>query len=238
MTYSLQKKGVAEIANPLANDKSHVRKNLSRGLFAALEHNAQYIDLLALTDIRIFEIGHAVTKEGERRVLGMGVYQRGGKAAPQSVLNEAQQRLEEVLGCSISNHQLSADVSGGMAVAEYDFDALLKTLPQPSEYRQTESTHAKITFQPLSPYPFVLRDIAVWVPQSTNSGELLSVIRDAAGALLTNWRLFDTYERGEYVSYAFRLVFLSYEQTLSDEEVNEVMDRVHAAVDERGWHVR
>ncbi len=93
-------------------------------------------------------------------------------------------------------------------------------------------------YQPYSKYPFIVRDIALWVPEDTNADEVLSVIRSAAGELLVRSSLFDEFKKDDRVSYAFRLVLQSFDRTLTDEDANERMESVSAAVKTRGWEVR
>jgi phenylalanyl-tRNA synthetase beta chain len=64
------------------------------------------------------------------------------------------------------------------------------------------------------------------------------VLNAAAGELRVRTTLFDEFTKDGRVSYAFRLVFQSYEKTLTDAEVNTIMDRITAAVSERRWEVR
>jgi len=93
-------------------------------------------------------------------------------------------------------------------------------------------------YQPFSRYPFIVRDIAMWIPAETKQEDVLEVIRKAAGELLTRSEKFDEFKKGEKTSLAFRLVFQSFEKTLTDEEANAVMEKVYAAVKEKGWEVR
>lgn len=93
-------------------------------------------------------------------------------------------------------------------------------------------------YQPFSRYPFIVRDIALWTPAGTNPEEVLAIIRTQAGELLVRSELFDRFEKGEKLSLAFRLVFQSFEKTLTDEEANAAMEKVYAAVKEKGWEVR
>jgi phenylalanyl-tRNA synthetase beta chain len=92
-------------------------------------------------------------------------------------------------------------------------------------------------YTPFSAYPFVLRDIALWV-----SGAEADAVRDeitaAAGELLHRMDLFDTFEKDGRTSFAFRLVFQSDERTLSDEDVNGIMEKINAAIAAKGWQVR
>ncbi len=89
-----------------------------------------------------------------------------------------------------------------------------------------------------SRYPFVVRDIALWVPTGTKPEELLETIRGEAGEMLVRSELFDTYEKGERTSYAFHLIYQSFDRTLTDVEVNEIMDRVQAVLKEKGYEIR
>ena len=81
-------------------------------------------------------------------------------------------------------------------------------------------------------YPYVLRDVAVWTPIGTESESVAKIIQDAAGDLLTATKLFDTYEKEDQISFAFKLVFQSDERTLSDKEVNEQMQAVEEALED------
>jgi phenylalanyl-tRNA synthetase beta chain len=93
-------------------------------------------------------------------------------------------------------------------------------------------------YRPYSKYPFIVRDIALWVPAGTNAEDVLDVIRTAAGELLVRSSLFDEFKKDGRVSLAFRLVFQSFDRTLTDEDANEHMESVNSAVGQRGWNVR
>ena len=93
-------------------------------------------------------------------------------------------------------------------------------------------------YKQFSLYPFIVRDIALWVPGGTESEQVLEVISKQAGNLVVRSELFDTFEKAGKISYAFRLVFQSFEKTLTDEEVNRTMEQVNLAVQKQGWEVR
>ncbi len=95
------------------------------------------------------------------------------------------------------------------------------------------------TYKPFSIYPFMLRDIAVWTPEGTKSGEVKALIVSSAGTLLVRADLFDSFTKSTRVSYAFRLVFESPERTLTDEEINVFMEKITKALGARsGYEVR
>ncbi|MBU6388263.1 phenylalanine--tRNA ligase subunit beta [Patescibacteria group bacterium] len=94
------------------------------------------------------------------------------------------------------------------------------------------------TYKPFSVYPFVVRDIALWVPHGTEAAAIENAIRTHAGELLVRLDQFDTFEKERRVSYAFRLVFQSEERTLTDEEVSGIMEKISAALRAAGYEVR
>jgi phenylalanyl-tRNA synthetase beta chain len=93
-------------------------------------------------------------------------------------------------------------------------------------------------YAPLSAYPFVLRDIALWVPAGTAAETVHEIIKQNGGELLIKLDKFDEFSKEGRTSYAFHLVFQSHEKTLSDVEVNEVMGKVSAALTGKGFEIR
>ncbi len=93
-------------------------------------------------------------------------------------------------------------------------------------------------YKPFPVYPFITRDIALWVPEAARAEEVSDAIRAHAGALLVRLDQFDRFSKGGKVSYAFRLIFQSTERTLTDEEVNGAMEHVIAALEAKGYEVR
>ncbi len=93
-------------------------------------------------------------------------------------------------------------------------------------------------YKPFSLYPFITRDIAFWAPAGTDVRLTKSNIEKEAGELLVCIDLFDRFEKDGRVSLAFRLVFQSFDRTLTDDEVNGVMDTVSASLRSAGFEVR
>ncbi len=93
-------------------------------------------------------------------------------------------------------------------------------------------------YQPFSRYPFIVRDIAMWTEKGTQPEDVLKILRASARELLVRSELFDRFEKGEKLSLAFRLVFQSFEKTLTDDEVNAIMVSVNVATAQSGWQVR
>ncbi|MBI5405939.1 phenylalanine--tRNA ligase subunit beta [Candidatus Kaiserbacteria bacterium] len=93
-------------------------------------------------------------------------------------------------------------------------------------------------YRPFSAYPFMTRDIALWVPPGADDGLTKSIIRKNARGFLVRLDQFDRFEKEGRVSLAFHLVFQSTERTLTDEEINGTMERVSGALKNAGYEVR
>lgn len=95
-------------------------------------------------------------------------------------------------------------------------------------------------FQVWSTYPFISRDIAVWVKEEEGKKELEKIIKENSGDLLIKEpRLVDEYKKDGKISYAFRLVFQAMDRTLTDEEINQIMAKIYNEIGKKeGWQVR
>ncbi|HEU0085941.1 MAG TPA: phenylalanine--tRNA ligase subunit beta [Candidatus Paceibacterota bacterium] len=95
-------------------------------------------------------------------------------------------------------------------------------------------------FKMWSLYPFISRDIAVWIPESQGPEKLETLLRENGTDLLVkNPQMFDSFTKDGRTSYAFRLVFQSYDRTLTDAEVNQVMEAIVAKIkDNSEWEIR
>jgi phenylalanyl-tRNA synthetase beta chain len=99
-----------------------------------------------------------------------------------------------------------------------------------------------LRYKPLSPYPPVRRDIAIAVPKTVRISEIEKAIREEAGDVLESLRLIDRYEgkgipEGHH-SLAFAMVYRHPHRTLTDEEANEIRDRVLSRLSQLGARAR
>ncbi|SHE52068.1 phenylalanyl-tRNA synthetase beta subunit [Seinonella peptonophila] len=88
----------------------------------------------------------------------------------------------------------------------------------------------KISYQRLSRYPAVTRDLAMIVDEDIRVGEIEAGIRQVAGELLRSVTLFDVFI-GEQIgpnkkNVAYSLVYQALDRTLTDEEVQAVHTKV------------
>lgn len=238
-TYAFGDKGEVSIVKGLATDKEKLRTNLGDGVLGALQMNLRNAPLLGVSAIKVFEFGNVFTHEKEWRSFAIGIDDGKKKsnftAEVESILHEV---ANELKGGDVPFSVVSAKPY----VVEVDFDLYIEKLPSPTAYEKLLAEQVNVVYKTVSTYPFMLRDIAVWAKKGVTEGEVLSIIREEAGALLVRSDLFDVFEKEIdgvlKTSYAFNLVFLSYERTLSDIEVNEIMARTTAKLSSEGFEVR
>jgi phenylalanyl-tRNA synthetase beta chain len=234
LTYTLVEKGEVELLNPLASDKAFMRTNLSQGIRKALQLNTQNAPLLGLDDVKLFEVGTVFTSKGERTHVAVGIKMLSGKQSKGDAILKSD--VEKVLE-KIFTTKYDVIIEGG--ICEIPLDALIVAAPKPSAYDVPLSWDTEARFTQWSAYPFMLRDIAVWVPDGVTSEFVSSVIQSKATDLLVRHDLFDTFEKDGKVSYAWHLVFQSRERTLTDDEMGTIMsaiaDELHT---HENWEVR
>lgn len=214
MTYALVGKGEVEIMAS-ASDKNFLRTNLLDSLNNVYESNRLNSPILDLNEIKIFEIGTVFTKSDSS--------------------SQNENNIKEELHVAYLDKKNKIEMS---------LDKFVEQIPKDfiSNNYKLEST----SFKMWSPYPFIARDVAVWVPSGVESGEVYKVIKDNAGELLIKEPfLFDEFTKpaspaggDAKTSYAYRLVFQSYERTLKDEEITEIMQRIYDKFSSLGWEIR
>ena len=251
LLYALVPKGSFEVAYPLASDKSALREKLSPKLQQSLIENARNADLFGLETVRLCEIGKVFPKTGEKTALCLGIMQVKKKkgVTSESLLKETIKILETELGIVVSD---KVEIGPYGAVVEMDFDALVKVVSEKNGMRMIKDLNFKPLskdkkYVPFSHYPFITRDIALFVQATVAGGEVAAALRAAAltaaetttGSLLVKGPdLFDTFSKDGKTSYAFRMIFQSFEKTLSDDEINGSMEKIYTDVKARGWEVR
>ena len=226
-TQSFAKDGARVLMNPLQDDRPALRDSLLENMQAAIARAAYDAprSFGPIDAIRLFEIGTVWKHDREHLSLILGTKplrkMKGDLAAETAAALAAEFGFNEPV---TSEGIAEIDLSG------VDFEAL-------GEGRAIR-TLALGMFEPYSPYPFILRDIALWAPSDAEGPAIVSLIRQHAGDWLARIDQFDRFDRDGRSSYAVRLVFQSMERTLSDDDVNPVMEKISAALAAQGYEIR
>lgn len=209
MTYSFTDKGEVELLAS-ASDKNFLRTNLSDGIKKAYEMNKLNAPLFAVDpkDLKLFEIGN-VFKDGKE------------------MLHVCIADKKNVTEMPVEEYYAKAGI-----VSERSSDLLVYTLGQ-------TISDTIPAFAGWSLFPFMTRDISVWVPEEVSSDELKNIYKEFGTELLVRSpQLLDKFTKEGKTSYAFRLVFQSYEKTLTDDEINQIMLNIVEKISKNGWTVR
>ena len=88
----------------------------------------------------------------------------------------------------------------------------------------------KMKYKEFSKFPSINKDIALVVDKKAISKDIEKVIKSAGGSLLTNIEVFDVYTgvgvEIDKKSIAYSLTFSDMKKTLTDEEINGLMDKI------------
>lgn len=103
---------------------------------------------------------------------------------------------------------------------------------------QGQFQNLESVYRPVSRYPSSTRDISFIVPKDVSLNHYFEIVRELGGDLIGEVRLLDRFENVEKfgpdrVSYTFRIVYQSYERTLTNDAVNAIQDKIIAETRER-----
>lgn len=88
--------------------------------------------------------------------------------------------------------------------------------------------------QPIPKYPASMRDIALLVSKTQNHQQIVDTIYASGVEYLESVTLFDYYQGeaidSDHISLAYRLIFQNPDQTMSDEDVDQAMQRIESAL--------
>lgn len=227
-TYSFAEEGEVELLNPLSKELPYMRPDLVEGLKKSVALNIKNKPILGLDKIRIFEIGKVFEKDREFLQLGVAIEKNDKNGLPESA-------LEVGVGDAIT--RATYYENNDVKILLINVDDLIAQLSGSKSY-DWQNVNIANTFQPISNYPFVLRDIAAWMPIEEGKEALFEIIKAKAGNLLKRADLFDTFEKGEQVSYAYHLVFQAEDRTLTDAEVNAIMEEIYDEAKSRKFDIR
>lgn len=259
-THTLKDSGDMMLENPLNNERGFLRNDLSAMLSEKLEFNLRNIDLLGQEKIKIFEIGKVFGKKQEHWSLAVGIAQ--SKNIKDDSANEQIRNLREEMimelglniqtvctiddtgGIIVLNNKPIGEINRIDGIMEINIEKIIEVLPDPAlDIEMPPLTEAQ--FKKISPYPFIVRDIAVFIPGEANKEqEVLHIIKKYGTELLVRVDLFDVFTKRKdseeiKTSYAYRMVYQANDRTLTDIEINTIMEKITTDMNaQNGWQVR
>ncbi len=141
--------------------------------------------------------------------------------------------------------QINIAIADKSGVSEWSVDQYYQTnkdqlieVDANTEAKRTLNAVEKKPFKSWSIYPFITRDIAVWVTEG-HAGKLETMVQEfAAKHCVRSATLFDRFSKEGKTSLAYRLVFQSPEKTLTDAEVDATFAELVSAITAAGMTIR
>lgn len=100
----------------------------------------------------------------------------------------------------------------------------------------------KMKYKEISKFPSIKKDLAVVVDKDVTAGEIANYIKKAAGSLLLGTKVFDVYTgtglEENKKSIAYSLEFGANDRTLTDEEINQILEKIIANLEKNGATLR
>ena len=246
------------LANPLSEELSTLRPYVISSLLMALSENLRK----SLTGARLVEWGSAF-RDGERVEMGMVL---GGRRRPQYGQPERYdyfdlkgdvEALLEYMGLDYRFEpaeypffRIGARIlSGGREIGF--IGEIKRSIARLYDIKQTVYAASlslegrpESALRDIPRFPPVFRDVSFIAKSDVPYSEIEKIVSEIAGNIpyLDEVVLIDRYEGepiGEgFVSYTFRLKFVSHEKSLTDEEVAEAFEKFVEALKSRGLKLR
>lgn len=240
---TLTDSGKVELENPLTSEAGFLRENLLGGVLKRAEKNLQHS-----VEPRVFEIGKVFTGVESDTVtenycfagaIGKRKIKEKQKAdifyTTKGILESVFENLsvdvewKEGEKDVVSVLELNGEEIGevGINFWEINFEKLVSGISKEVSYKKP------------SKYPKIERDVAFFVTPEDKVAELEELMNEVLPKEAIDLDLFDIYKVDEdRYSFAFRVTFQSYEETLSDEFANDAMDKVYTKLKDKGFEIR
>ncbi len=238
--YTFVEKGEVKLKAGLAEDKMYIRNNLWSGAENAFAKNYNYLPILEIDIVKFFEIGSVFFEGREEKHLVIVCDDNKKKAKYLQEIKDLVKNILEELGVDFKDMSLIKE-SEKPSILEISVDEILKEVESKNieiPFLSVEKNLESIKYTPISPYPFIVRDVAIWVDNGFIFGNLKQQILKLNLQNFVKVYLFDSFEKEGRKSVAFRIIFQSYEKTLKDVEVEEEMQKVYQLLKQNNFEIR
>lgn len=245
--YTFVEKGDLKVLLPLSEDKSYLRNNMLEGGLKAYQKNYNFLPILETTAVGFFEIGSVFLSDTEDRRMLICLEDGKKKSKNLETIETIISKIESELGISkiefITKNEKPAMVEFSIDKIVTELETNNITVPFITSTKSLNS----ISYKPISIYPFIVRDVATFLPESLeNNFDFENLKKEIVSLGMQNVEkiyMFDKFTKQQedgktQTSIAFRIIFQSYEKTLADTDVESEMAKLNTYLQNNGYVVR
>ena len=232
----INEKNCIVVDNPLDSNRKYIRTNLKDSLLENLTFNEKR----QKDSIKLFEISDIYLSDGsgqieKKKMLGIIASGRIGynrrdfskkinKNFIQNIFCDFDEKLvDEIL--KIARNNVDSKSKDEIFYLEVELSRLA---PYFKDYELSNETNKFVKYSDISEFPSSTRDLSVLIGQIEDIEKVSKIIDDHNASILVDRFLFDFYENKEknQIKVAYRLIFQSKENTLSDKDVDKEMNKM------------
>ena len=252
-----------KLLSPLTEERSTLRQSIITSLYKIYEYNvAHYNKAVSIFEIgkTFYKQSDTYNEENKLACLMTGDFYQGiheEKKADFFIIKGIAEEVLDYLGYAGRYSFVINDKAGDMlhpgqsAVISVNNDivgVIGKVHPKVSKEdifvmeinldKLLDKKTGKMKYKEISKYPTVNKDLSVIVDNNLESMEIAKQIKKSAGSLLIESKVFDEYkgkgiEEGKK-SLTYSLSFGANDRTLTDDEINKVLEKVIASLNKIG----
>ncbi len=241
------------VLTPMSEDRKYLRQSLMQGLL----QNVSYHAARQMNDVALFEIGHVFSKDNEKNHLGIimqgnfieSTWHKNDLVSNFYVLKGLLEQIGRALNKSfeiVKNNEVNA-LHPGMQGDVYLNGKKIGVIGQVHPLKEMAYDVKKVfvceidlsflaekdsslTFDGVSKYPSIKRDISFIINNSYPVADVLKLIQQTAKKMITGVELFDVYQGDKveagYQSLAVSITFNNKEKTLEKDEVEKALKSI------------
>jgi len=226
-----KEKNAIKVDNPLDTNRKYLRTSLKDSLINNLEYNERR----QKDSVKLFEIADIYNTNSTKKMLGIIASGRLGnnhrdfakKISSKYIFNILCNNLSniEINQFDIPRESINSKKKNPIIYIEAEINDFVST-----DYQTTieRGVIDKYKYKPISEYPSSTRDLSFSVKDFSNYSLLKDFILNLKNDLLKEVFIFDFYinKKKQEIKIGFRFIFQSKKSTITDEEVNDLMNQI------------
>ena len=233
---SIKEKNSIIIDNPLDSNRENFRTCIKESLISNLLYNERR----QKDSIKLFEISDIYIKNPDlkqKKVLGIIIsgrmandYLNFSKKLDQKYLNQllnenSDNKYFKVI--EISRNELDTKKKDKIFYVEVALDDIPELFFSGLDETDSKSVNF-VKYIPISEFPSSTRDFSFSITNLSKVNEVIEILENTSDSIIKNSFLFDFYKnkKTETVKLGYRFIFQSDSKTLSDEEINEKVNKI------------